>query len=505
MDLDSAGSALSLLRERGLILARDTSLFPDEQEYVFAESATQHVAYESLSLKVRTRMHRVVATWLEARTGEGAASLRARHHELAGDLAKAARAYMQAGAHAAELGQNAEALYNGERAAQIDEDTLASATPSTRQTSPITLETSDTRVLAWRERVILRLSLGDVLRRIGDLDDARLRYDEARDRIMRQERRSEETLDESEMRRFDAQVDYRLALLDQLHGDLDGARAHVERAIERGGSATEKAAMWALSAAIASRQNRLDDCREASLRGVAVCRLAEQRDRRWQAAVSELLITLGSVFFRRRQYLRAERCYLQAARAVDERTDPYQVSRALNNVAATRFSRDDAAGAGRVLARVLELSERAGDRAMTMVALSNLSEIEHRLDRAESARDYALAAVRLGEQLEARSDLPDIYKNLASAALALGEHDEAVEAAAQALASAREEAGRVYLPSVAEVVAVVCAGATGAAGRESLQLALVRVLEEDFAGPQLGEAARRCRAILRGRNGALGA
>jgi class 3 adenylate cyclase/tetratricopeptide (TPR) repeat protein len=498
-----AAAALERLRSRGMVRARDTSVFPGEREYVFSEASVHRVAYEALSLKLRRRLHHLAAGWLEPRSSDAGAALLARHAELAGDLAGAARAYERAGRNAAALAQHESAVDCFGHAARIEERTRSGAEEPVSATMPLPLESpSESRVLSWRERARLQLALGDVLRRAGRVEEAERSYAEARERVLVEERRTDDDLDVAEAAAWLARVEHRVALVKQVRGDLEQAQALVESALARAPAAAlfeEVPAMWALSAALHSRRQALDACLAASLRGLRVCRAIHRRDDRFRASVSELMVTLGSVFFRRRKLVQAARCYAQAARFVDARVDPYQASRALNNLAATRFLQSEIAAAREAFGRVLELSERSGDLAMTMTAHSNLAESESRLGRPEAARRHARTAVRLGEHMGATGDLPEIHRNLAESARALGAHDEAVAAARRALELGRAEAGRVYLAGVAETVARVCAAARVAAvDVTSLVTELEQALATDLATPHLEPVARRCRTLLAG-------
>jgi class 3 adenylate cyclase/tetratricopeptide (TPR) repeat protein len=505
---EAVAAELGQLRSRRLLQARDTSQFPDEHEYVFAEAATQQVAYEALSLKVRWRMHRLIAAWLEQRTGKSAGALVAHHHELAGNPGRAARCFVDAASHAAELGQNGEALRLYERAARIDETTAGgfTATGPRRITSPpLGLATSeDARVLDWRERVQLQLGLGDVERRMGRLDDAERRYHDARTRLVKRERRGDATVDPAEIARWEARAAFRLGLVKQLRGAFEEARALTEKAIElarEAGASDDIGAMWALLAALLSRQQKLEEAKRATLTGLRACRAVSARDERWHSTVSELLIALGAMSYKRGRLVAAERCFLQASR-IDERRDPHQVSRALNNVAAVRFQRGDVAGAEAMFRRVLELTERTGDLAMTMTALSNMAEIEHRLGHHDVARDYALSAIRLGHEVGAPADLADMYRNLAEATCALEAYDEAADAAERALTAAQGEGAGVYLPAVVTTAARVVSRLFHANPERAGKVAceVNRILDAHSSAPELAAVAPECRQLLAQKN-----
>ncbi|AUX22147.1 protein kinase [Sorangium cellulosum] len=119
----STAELLARLCERGLIRLRAPATIPGEREYVFAEQATREVAYETLSLKVRRRMHLLVAGWLAQRApGDAGAALVAYHYDRGGDLRAASAAYARAASYAAAAGESAEAMRHVARARALDDE-----------------------------------------------------------------------------------------------------------------------------------------------------------------------------------------------------------------------------------------------------------------------------------------------------------------------------------------------------------------------------------------------
>jgi serine/threonine protein kinase/tetratricopeptide (TPR) repeat protein len=495
---------LGELRDRGLVRARQRSTFPDHQELVFAESTTHRVAYEMLSRNERQALHRRVATWLEARTpNDAGAALVAGHYERGRAFPEAAAAYRRAGFHASRLGQNAEALHAFERACRI-EDFLAGEDGIDAGTGEIcegVVELADARVASWPSRVALRAEMGDVLRRMGRFDEAETRYGEARACIVSVERRQNEPVHALEGLRWEARLGYRAAMLERLRGNVAAALELVEGALELGERARltdELAEMRSVYAALLLRQGRVAECRSACLLGLRACRRAEERGDRWRHAVSNLLNALGGMFYRSGKLIQAERCYLQALRAIDARRNPDQASQALNNVAATRYARGDIEGARSCFQDVLRLTERSGDLWMKMTALANLGEVELARNQASFARTCLVEAIRLGEQIRAELDLADVYRNLAKAEAVLGEPVRGLDAAERALELVRAAETSVYLPAVLVTVAEIAAAARGASEPQrsrgaSLAGAVLALIDREA----VPEATRmRCREIL---------
>jgi class 3 adenylate cyclase/tetratricopeptide (TPR) repeat protein len=113
--------------ERSLEVARARELiFPSERpslnvstEYVFKHALLRDVAYETVLLRDRTRLHGLVADWLEANAGERLGELLelvAEHRLLAGDREAAASGFAAAAERALSAGRSAAAMRLGRRA-----------------------------------------------------------------------------------------------------------------------------------------------------------------------------------------------------------------------------------------------------------------------------------------------------------------------------------------------------------------------------------------------------
>ncbi|WP_437604200.1 protein kinase [Sorangium sp. So ce590] len=504
---EPTGGVLARLRDRQLIRAREVSTFPGEREFVFAESTTQEFAYKTLNQKLRRIAHRRVAAWLEAR-GPGAASaaLVAVHYDRGRDLCRAIEAYGRAGAHAAMLGQNREALRHLERACAICDATEAAALDApSAALARLDDGVEDARVADWHERVRLHLELGDVLRRMGELDRAERAYEEARRRIVHVERRRAPAPRVGEQLRWEARVDFRQALTSWIRGSVERTRILVGRAIERAtaaGAIEETPAMWAVLAALHRRSNDLDASRRAVAQGLRGCRSIARRDDRWREQVSHLLGALGAVFLSQGRLTHAERCCRRAARAVDETRNLAAACIAQNTLAAIRYLRDDLAGARDTFAHALLLKERLGDLHELVIAHNNLAEVELRLGETAAALHHARQAVRFGERMHAEAALADSYKNLADASFAAGDRQAAIEAGLRALDRTGVGDGRIYLRDVMISLARICHAtlASDPALETLAREAAQRLLEaiDDVREGGLGTQADECRSLLAG-------
>jgi tetratricopeptide (TPR) repeat protein len=218
---------IAVLRERQLVRARETTIFPGERERVFAESAAHEAAYESLPAQERRPLHLLVAGWLKERApGSAHAALLALHCDLGGDVRAATEAHERAASHASSLGQDAEALRHLLRACELCDELQG--------------EAPGAPAVPWRDQARVRLDLGDVLRRLGRLDEAEAAYVKARAGIL---------AGDPEAPRWEARADFRMALSLKVRGSTAAARELVERALglaKEGGIPEETPAMHAL-------------------------------------------------------------------------------------------------------------------------------------------------------------------------------------------------------------------------------------------------------------------
>jgi tetratricopeptide (TPR) repeat protein len=454
-------SLLARLRDRRLIRSREPSTIPGEREFSFVEPSLREVAYDTLSVKVRRIHHRIAAEWLSPRLrGDANASLMARHHDQAGRPQEAVADYARAAAHAATFGRNHEALRLYDRAHElmIESCRAVERKSGVSQTSmPGDLATR--RVASWQFRARVTLEIGDVQLRLGHLEDAEKSFHEARAQIRTDERRAGVVHDPREASLWHARALMRLAQTSKVRGDLSRARSLAEEALSvatRAQALAERTAILTSLAGIHRREGNIDACHEAALRGLRLCRAAVVRDHSWRDAVAHLLIALGAVFYSRKQLVRAERCYRQAARLAAESTNPRTASFALNDIAVIRYVEGDYESALAMFLRSLALKEREGDLYQVAIAHNNVAEVNLHLGRGVDALTHAARAVKLAERVGAGSDLSDMLRNYAEALLATGAPDQAFAAASRAFSEA-SNASSVYLVDVAQTLASVIA------------------------------------------------
>ena len=440
-DGPKTAEVIGSLRERQLVRARDASTFPGERERVFSESATQEVAYETIPARVRRPMHRRVAKWLKTRApGSAEAALIALHYDRAGDLWGAAEQYARAATYAISLGQNTEALRFLVRLREIHDESDAAGPVDFSRSAPM---------ISWRDKVRLRLDLGDVLRRLGRLDEAEAAYAEARSRIIARD---------PDAPRWEARAEFRLALLLKVRGSTSKAIEIVERAIARAkqaGIVDETPAMYALHAFLLRRERRHRESWQTSLAGLRACRSIPARDPRRPDSATRALLGIAPVLYQKKRLVAAERTYLQAARLADRIGDLDLLGRALNGVAASRAALGQHARARATYLQSLRVKEKAGDLHQIAIAYSNVAELEIEMKDLPAALSHARRGVHLAEQIHAESDLAEAYRIVSEAALGLDRVDEAIDTCLRALEIAKT-VGKLYLDEVVLTLARAC-------------------------------------------------
>lgn len=490
-------SQLDVLRDRLFVRRKRPSSLPGEDEFVFLDAATQEVAYQMPARTVLEPLHLSVAEWLNARVAEQKPALLANHYECGGDFGRAALAYEKAAALAASLGEMADALRHVEKARDLFD------TARTLAAEPVTDTGSTVSLVATDDCVRVRMELGDVLRRMGRLDEAEIAYEEARQHIGRQGHDIEFVA-----RRFDARIDYRLGLVQRTRGALDAAILLVRRAIdgaESTNSTEDLPPMYALLVFLYRRLKRPDEAAEAAHRALRICRSvpASERNRTWRLNAVESLLGLAVALIGKNRFTAAERTYRQVCRMITESSHAQQISLAYNGIAGIRMIHGDLQEGRTYLLRSLRLKQRLGDPNQLAIAHSNISECELRLSNVRAAIDHAKKAIHYGEQARAGYDLADMYRNLAQASIAAGDFDSSIDAGTKALAIA-SNAGRIYLPATVATVAQCCSKVINEAVSGSpihtkavkLAQTLLQVLDGFADDPTMTERVKQWRILV---------
>src|SRR5690606_28817887 len=93
--IEDVSGWLATLAAREILVPEPMSRFGGDREYGFRHALLRDASYATFPEDDKRAAHLRAATWLEAR-GEAAAAVLARHWERAGDVARAAAAYVRA-------------------------------------------------------------------------------------------------------------------------------------------------------------------------------------------------------------------------------------------------------------------------------------------------------------------------------------------------------------------------------------------------------------------------
>lgn len=447
-------AALDDLSARRFILRRPTSEIPGAEAWQFAHALVHEVVYAGVAERTRATWHGRAALWLRHEAGGGDWSARiAAHHAAAGEHARAARAYAEAGRNALEAH------------APIEARVALEAALSAQARIPNTAPAQDGG-LTEAEHGALEAELALLVSAAGEHTNAATLLDRA------VERATEPSIRAERLRRR--------ALVDVARGLRDAARAHLARALEvlaeapdTRSEAVERRvrhdAAWLL--------HRDGDYAGARTGLRAVLESLERSDAPEHELRGEVHNHLGVVAWWLGEYEDAADQYRRALEAF-ERCGAVQMTAAVfNNLGNLAQKQGDFDRATRWLERGLEVRLARGDRAGLARLYNNLGTLHGERGDFARARDYLLESVRIKQRI-GDGGLAVSCANLGEAYLRLGEGDLARPWVERALALCTEGNGPGYLlPDAWRMSAELellrgDAGAAHAAAERALALAV---------------------------------
>lgn len=457
----STAELLDSLQRRELIAACEESHLPGQHEFTFRHELMHEVAYAQVPVALREAYHRGVAAWLRARSGDRAGNYAgwiAEHYARGGQPHEAGSWYARAGHHARETYAIDEALRHYRAALDL---------------LPTSLETAGERIACYEGLAELQLAIAH----LTDAADSYTRMAEAaaaaRDPV-------------AEARAWNG-----LAFVQDHALDPRASRVSAERAIalaEQVGAPGELA-MGLFHLAWA--EIRLEAPQQAlalGQRALAVLASADEpaTTARWHGLLGVIATSLGD--------FEQAMCYQQQAldyhRAIGNLNE---VATQLNNLAFTANLYGDYSLASTMLHEALGISREIGSRVLEIYILSNLGPASNGLGHYAAAEAEARRGIALSE-VSRMVVFSEFYGTLAEACLGQGRVTEALEAAQQALDTARAIEGPREVAAAWRALGMAIAALSDPQGAPPCFAESARIFAELGAR---GERARTLRAWAR--------
>lgn len=479
-----------------------TSLYASEPDvtYIFEQSITQEVAYQTLLFAQRRELHRNVAEWYEANFPdrlEELASTLAYHYTRAGAEEKAIDYLLKAGGRARRLYALKEAVEHYQQAlAMVGQ-----------------LEPDKTVV----QRQVIHSALGELLTMTGQYDLALGHLQEALALADR--------LDDCDARAY---VCRWLARLHQLRGEYPAALEWTQRGMAglRERETAELAELLLMGGLVHTDQGNYDSalgCAQEALRIAQQLDSASAMARAFNllAHISrvrgqlvnaieyaqrtlDLYQRLGDIsgqalahnqianaYFSLGQWKEAEQNYYQAHKTFDKIGDIYRRSLAYNNLGGIALNQGRLDEALALYQEGLRSLERIGASLRVQgVFHMNLGATFVRRGEIAAARQHLNTSREYFQQTQSRDFLPELHRHCAEAALAAGELEPAEAEAQRALDLARELSMRGEEGSNLRVLGQVAAAQGQAA------LAQARLQQSVAILDQVGDMYEKARSEL---------
>lgn len=392
----------SLVSREVIEVVNDRSVTGEDAWRFRLESDREHL-YADSPASLRSRMHRVVAQWLETQAApfvEANLANIARHYALSGDGHRAAQLYASAGRRA--------------RAGSALEQALELYTQALR--------------LQPLEDMTDRLT---TLYALGELGLATGRFSEARERLR-------EMLQLTWMLRSRHKGAAALNRLGRCHralGEYAEANAHFQeslqlyRAVEddRGVADTLEDL-----GQLAWLEGKLDAATTVYERSKAI--RIQHRDARGLAVT---LHYLGCIHLDRFELDAAEKHFSDALALRRKADDRAGVSMTLNNLAVVWWTRGEVARAEEAWRECLAMARDLGSRHVAAMLMTNLAESAIQQERYADAENLLHEAELLAGETGDRRTLGTVFINCAALAMARGTHGVALMAASRAVEEAR--------------------------------------------------------------------
>lgn len=374
---DNVDDDLVKLVERGLLRTESSG-------HSFANDMTTTVAYRMVPSDDRILLHKKAASNYKSSPryapGQDDAYI-ARHLELAGDPAQAARTYLNAATHAIHVGSMGDALYQLGRGLSL-------------------LDPNDhlrrLRVHLKREEVLSRLARRPQQR--TEIDALRVEADAVGDP------------------QYLAAAHSRLTQYNIDVGKLDAAAASVVPALRYAREARDQLAeaeALRLQSAIMRLQGHSDEALKTNDQALAIAeKHVDALDER-----AQILNARGTILWNMNRLTEAIESYAETLVIYKNLRQPRQEARALNNMGIVFSALGESEAALGHYKRSLRIDQRLGDRAQIALKLGNIGQTYTEIGDDVRGEKYLLKALKLSEAHQDWTAMLDIVNSLGQAYL----------------------------------------------------------------------------------------
>ena len=335
-----------------------------ELAYLFKHIVTQEVAYESLSHNTRTRLHELLAKYLEATyPNDLPVETLAFHYSHTEDLTKK-REYLR------RSGEIAQAAFSNGTALEYFEQALG-ASPE------------------FEECIDLHLKAGTILQMTGKWDEAKIHYQEA--------------LQISEEHQFTQRLiecQVKLATWLDLRGNYERALEWLEKARALADQINDIPGMCEVLSELGSvywRLGQFDTARQYAGQGLEIARQIADKKREENA-----LFFLATISGQQGNYAESHSFFEETLAIALELEDKRRIAAVKMNAGINFYYEGDYSTARTLFEEGLFVYRQIGDKRGTTIALNNVGNIFYVKDDFQTARKYYEEALALARETDDR-------------------------------------------------------------------------------------------------------
>jgi tetratricopeptide (TPR) repeat protein len=434
-EANAVAAALADLVDRDYVLKLPDSTFPGSDEFIFKHNREREEIARRTPASAQRRYHQGIADWLDhqhaVRSSEEYVAMLAEHREKGGDLARAGRAYLEAGDVARRRYANAKASEYFQRGLDLLGDGEAA------------------------RRIDALHDFGDVLAILGRVDEALAAFREMLELAWRLDLKSK-----------GGAAHNRIGRVFRDTGSLDDAGKHLETAMklfehagDQRGVASSIDDLGKLHWLKGEYDQALGSFRDALARRR---RLADRR------SIALSLNNLGLVLQDSGEFKQALETFEQSLAIRREIGDLVGVATSLNNLGTIAQDQRDFERALSLFNEALDLARQIGDRNRIALVLTNVGEVHYRAGKPAEAIEVLKQAEELCDELGDKLGLAETLRGLGKAHMLKGDLPKARDCIGRAVDLFATVRSKVHLGVALRTLGeITAAGGWGAAHTKS--------------------------------------